>query len=367
MAGAEKKPLHVCFVTPKAYPIFNPAIESVFGGAEVDVYFLATELAKDQDVQVSCIVADYGQPQTEQREGVQLIRSLQFQQNPLTGAIKIWQALRRADADIYFMKTASAGVPLVNRFCRRHNRRFIYRTAHSDETDGTYVKQHRLVGKLFIRALKQAALVFAQTQADAERLQQRYQVRSVVLPNGHRIPDLPGQPRESILWVGRTADFKKPEKFLDLARRFPEEHFTFICQKATHDRDYDRLIAQAAQINNLTHLPRVPFNRIDDYFLRAKILVNTSDAEGFPNTFIQAARCACPILSLTVNPDDFLNRHHCGRCANGDTQRFTDLFQNLLNPQTAQSLGQNARHYVKKHHDIQRIAQSYIDLFREIL
>lgn len=34
----------VCFIAPKAYPLFNPDVKKVFGGAEVDLYFLATVL-----------------------------------------------------------------------------------------------------------------------------------------------------------------------------------------------------------------------------------------------------------------------------------------------------------------------------------
>ena len=59
--------IRVCFVSPKAYPIFNPDIESVFGGAEVDLYMIATELAKDPDFNVSFIAADYGQADEEIR------------------------------------------------------------------------------------------------------------------------------------------------------------------------------------------------------------------------------------------------------------------------------------------------------------
>ena len=54
--------IKVCFVCPKAYPLFNETVEGVFGGSEVDLYYLGTELAKDGDFDVSFVVADYGQP-----------------------------------------------------------------------------------------------------------------------------------------------------------------------------------------------------------------------------------------------------------------------------------------------------------------
>jgi hypothetical protein len=92
MTNTDKK-IRVCFISPKAYPIFNPEVKSVFGGAEVDTCMIATELAKDEAFVVSFIVADYGQPQEEVRENVRILKGLDFRQNPLVGARKIWNAL----------------------------------------------------------------------------------------------------------------------------------------------------------------------------------------------------------------------------------------------------------------------------------
>ena len=113
------KKIRVCFVCPKAYPIFNPEIESVFGGAEVDLYLIATELAKDDAFEVSFVVADYGQPDEETRDHVRILKSLDFRQNSLIGAWKIWNAMKQTNADWYMLETASPGVPLAAAFCRK--------------------------------------------------------------------------------------------------------------------------------------------------------------------------------------------------------------------------------------------------------
>ena len=70
----------------KAYPLFNPKTNATFGGAEVDLYYLATELAKDPNVTVSFVVADYGQNNLEQHENVQVIKSLNFNHSALRSA-----------------------------------------------------------------------------------------------------------------------------------------------------------------------------------------------------------------------------------------------------------------------------------------
>ena len=365
MRQPEKIKTRVCFVSPKAYPIFNPDIESVFGGAEVDTYMIAIELAKNDSFEVSFIVADYGQPQEEVRENVRILKGLDFRQNPLVGARKIWNALKQADADVYMMKTASPGVPLVQYFCKKHNRRLIYKTAHQRECDGSYLKKHPLLGRFFIRSLKKADAVITQNESDTESLLKLFGIASTTIPNAHRIPESTGIERKSILWIGRSIGFKHPERFLKLAKSFPKERFIMICQRATGDTQYDELIAAATNIENLEFLERVPFGKVDGYFEQAKVFVNTSDSEGFPNTFIQACKTATAILSFGVNPDNFIDKHHCGLTCDFSREKMTESLKAMLQDEEAIKFGRNGRSYVEATHDIVKIIERYKDIFRE--
>jgi len=360
------EPIRICFVILNAYPLFNPDVKDVIGGAEVDSYYIATELAKDPNYQVSCIVADYGQEPIEVREGVTLIRSSDFSTKRISATLRLWQALRRADAEIYVRKLSSAVTTEVAYFCKRYGRRFIYRTASSVECDGTYLKEHCFRGKGFLWSLRHADAVIAQNQTDADNLSETAGVSVQVIRNPYRLPLADEQERRTILWVGRSAHVKRPELFLELTKQMPKQQFTMICQRAIEDKQYENLVEKAKQIKNLEFTPRVPFHQIHEYFQRAKVFVNTSDYEGFPNTFIQACKCATPILSLNVNPDGFLDEYNCGMCANGDWELFVDMFKRLLNRETAHKLGNNARKYVEEHHDIIKIIEQYKSCFTQI-
>ncbi|MCK4627415.1 MAG: glycosyltransferase family 4 protein [Sedimentisphaerales bacterium] len=357
------KTIKVCFIAPKAYPLFNRRVESVFGGAEVDLYYLATELAKDKDFRVSFIVADYGQAVMETIENVTIIKSLDFQKNALTGARHIWRAMKQADADIYLIKTASLGVPLAAYFCKRCERAFIYRTASMLESNGIYLEKHFFLGRLFARSLRQAEIVFTQNHTDRDNLQRTVGVSSVVIPNGHHLPKLTSKKREYILWVGRSEFVKGPDKFIELAGEFPNEKFVMICQRATGDNNYDSLCGQAEEVDNLEFHQRVPFDEIDGYFQRAKLLVNTSDSEGFPNTFIQACKWATAIVSLGVNPDGFLDKYSCGISCDGRFARMREAVKRLLAEDRYLELGRNGRKYVEDHHDIKKIIERYKTIF----
>ncbi len=364
--NTENRPIQICFIAPKAYPLFNPKIEEVFGGAEVDLYFLATELAKDGNFAVSFITADYGQNRTETIEGVRVIKSLDFKENPLTGALKIWQAMKAADAQMYLIKTISPGMFLVAFFCRLKKRVFLYRTSNTNSCDGIYLSQHPVLGRIYKWALRTARVVLVQNKTDKENLRRTTGITSIAIPNGHRLAEPDKTKGDTILWVGRSTNIKKPELFIDLAEQIPDEKFTFVCQHATDDKKYDKLAARAKNITNLEFIEQVPFNRIDSFFQHAKMFVNTSDAEGFPNTFIQACRFAVPILSFSVNPDGFLDKYKCGICAEKNWERFIDGFKMLTEPAKAQQYGENGRRYIEEHHDIKRIVEEYKHLLRTL-
>jgi glycosyltransferase involved in cell wall biosynthesis len=116
-----------------------------------------------------------------------------------------------------------------------------------------------------------------------------------------------------VLFVGRFDRRKRVERFFNLARVFPNIHFTAV--GAAHDRLYDRrLRRRAREIPNLEltgFVPRFGTPNVGDYYARAWILVNTAVREGLPYTFMEAAAYGNAILS-SVNPEEFASRfgHH---------------------------------------------------------
>jgi glycosyltransferase involved in cell wall biosynthesis len=354
-------------IAPKGYPLFNPAVKGVVGGAEVDLYYLATELARDPMYQLSFLCADYGQPLEERRKHVRVFRSVNFRRSSVVGAWHIWQGMKKANAHIYMMKTISFGMFLVAFYCWLHRRHFVFRTSNKGSCDGTYVKAHPVMGRLYKWALRSAARVFVQNKEDIDDLHRCTGVRAEAVPNGHRIPARPmNRMPDTILWVGRSVAIKQPYHFLELARRCPDIHFTMICQRATGDQQYMQLVHQVSGIANLEFIENVPFDRMSDFYQRAQVLVNTSDAEGFPNTFIEACQYEVPILSLAVDPDGFLTTYDCGVCCHGDMDAMAMSLQSLLQGHRYQRLGQQARAYVEANHDIARVAKVYKTVFQSL-
>ena len=360
------KPISVCFISLRAYPLFNPDVHAIFGGAEVDLYLLATELAKDERFSVSFVVGDYGQTDTEQIEGVTLHKSLNVDKNLFLHGPKIWKALKKANADIYMSEACSLGTFLNAFFCKINKKVFIYRTAHTRETDGSYFQQNKF-RSIFVKwAFRQARPLITQNNNDVQNISATLGLSSIVIRNACRIRQTLPTKNGTILWVGRSLPVKRPDLFLKLANQFPKNQFVMICPQGSGDTNYESLRKEAEKIDNLQFLSYVPFNEIDSWFERASVFVSTSDSEGFPNTFVQSCKSGAAILSLNVNPDDFLSQHNCGFCADGCWERFIDKFQWLIKANKAEQLGENGLAYIKAHHDLSVIVEHYKETFRQI-
>ena len=121
---------------------------------------------------------------------------------------------------------------------------------------------------------------------------------------------------------------------------------------ATRDRDrhVNRLIDDVPR--NLRVLERVGWAESDALFQNARAVLNTSDSEGFPNAFLQAAKRGCPIISLTVNPDRVLTEQRLGFCASGDLSRMSEMVRYLWqHTERFHYVSRAARQYVVGHHD----------------
>jgi len=349
-------PVRICFVALEAYPLFNERLKRIHGGSAVDILNIATELKKDKNFQISLITGDI--------DDITIYKTKDLQTHPLKATLSIWKAMSKADADIYFRKTSSLVTFLVAFFCRVKRKIFFYRSAHKTHCDGTYIKKHPFRGRLYKWAVKQAKVALVQNRTDAASLKRTIGVDSVFIPNGHCLEVADEKKRDSILWVGRTARFKRPRLYVKLAKEFPNEKFVMICPRNRVGESYEEMKLDEA--GNIEFHEQVPFQQIDDYFQRAKVFVNTSDSEGFPNTFIQACKCSTPILSLNVNPDGFLDRYNCGVCSRGNWRKFVDSLKYMLAEDRYIELGGNGRKYVEENHDITKIAMKYKKLFIDV-
>ncbi|MGQ4874908.1 MAG: glycosyltransferase family 4 protein [Promethearchaeia archaeon] len=366
-----KRKIKVCFVQSFGYSVFNPDSNARIGGAEVDLYNIATELAKDERFDVYFLVADFGQKDIEIYNGVKVIKG-HSQKKTLKNFIYsfyiFYKKLHQINADIYFTANLSKYVGLTNFYCKIFKKIHIHRTEHEGQVIKSHIIKNILKGKLkylsFYLGFINVNHIVVQNDEHQRLLKKTFNFPSTVIRNSYIIPPYNKNSREFILWVARGEKWKRPEIFIELAKAFPTESFVMIMPLGSDKDFFKKIKNKAEKLENLKFIPGVPFSKVNEYYKRAKVFVNTSLSEGFPNSFNQAMNASTPILSLNINPDNFINKYNVGLYCNNDFELLKENLNVLLkNEDLWKNLSENSLEFVKEHMNIKKSIKIWKKIF----
>jgi len=378
LSGSPAQPPTICFVALQAYNVLSgdPRITHI-GGAEMQQTILARGLAR-RGYGVSLVTLDHGQTDGEVHGGLQVFKSyhrdaglpgLRFVHPRIT---RVWAAMRRAHADVYYQRTSDSTTGLVAAFCRRYRRRFIYAVAAMADCDPELPNcRSRRERWLYLYGLRHADAVVAQTTDQQKRLWQYFErestlIRSTALqapPGGVVPPAASGRPE--FLWVGRWCREKRPELLVELARQCPEVDIEGLGVSAETSELYRPYGADGLP-SNLHLYGYVPHEQVGSYYDRATALISTSRVEGFPNTFLEAWSRGLPVVS-TVDPDGLIQRKGLGWYVSGMTdmaQRLRTLRREALDWVRA---SERCRAHFSEEHTLDRVLDQYEALIRTLV
>lgn len=346
-----------------------------YGGFGSATRMIATGLA-EQGVEVDVVTPLRAGQAPVERAGGLTIRG--FRPSSLRAQM---DACRASDADIYHSQDPSIGTLLCQHAMpmRRH-----VVTCQDPRTWrdwwielSCYLDERRYKSMLtwpyednplVWRAVRRADAVFSEAKHIVPKGQRKYglKVAPRFLPNPVPMPDGPvikaAQP--TVCFVGRFDKRKRPERFFELARRFPEVRFVAV--GAANSPRMDRVLCQrygsVANLELTGFLDRFSSVRFAEILASSWILVNTAAREGLPVTFLEAASYRCAILSQ-VNPDEFASRFGYHAEA-GD---FEAGLASLLEGDRWRALGEAACDYVRATHALDVVIEKHLEAYRSLM
>lgn len=378
--------MKVCFISPLGYGLYAQDGGYPFGGAEVQFYLLSGELAEDSNFRVTVLTTVNGSPTTERRGAITLIarrgRGRLAVPSNLTwlawcravfsygvAFLEMWNLLRHIDADVYLHAGAGVEVGAYAMICRLLRRRFVYVVASSVDVKGSYDKVRGPLRRLYPMGVRLADAVVCRTREQQSWLQARYRRAGVLIRTGHPVYRSPKEDKSTMLWVGRVHPLKRPLMFLDLAQRLPRESCVMIIMDDPGHHGLLKAIRErSTSLAHLTVHENVRREQMAGFFEKAKLFVNTSTYEGFPNTFVEAAMHGTPILSWMVNPDEVLSQHRIGVCADGSFDRLVAAAEELCaSKEQREEYGSRAKTYAMEHHSLHRSADELKALLHSLV
>ena len=370
----------ICLVAHFAFGAMKDGSEGHSGGVERQTTITARWLAQ-RGHEVSLVTWDEGQEDGLFIDGVRMLKLCRHDEG-LPGLrffhprwTSLNQALRRADAELYYQNCGEYVTGQVAWWCRRRGRRFVYSVASDPECDPRLPEMRTSRERILYRyGLMRAARVIVQTRKQQRMLKEGFGLEAVVLPMpcpGPAEVELDPSSGDSsgtfcVAWVGRIARVKRLEVLLDAAEKLPDVRFD-VAGEPDAGEGYTRpLLEKARAMGNVTLHGHISRDRMPGFYQMASVLCCTSDYEGFPNTFLEAWSYGLPIVS-TVDPDNLISERGLGVFATNRIQLVQAIQRLKEDNELRRSMSSNARNYYLENHAVDPAMRRFEAVFADAL
>jgi len=347
--------MKILFLSSYAHLVLDENSTRTSGGAELQVALLARELAKrGHDTVIAG--GDTGQGDGSVLQGVRLRNAGNFHTGRMMQMIasmpRVFGVLREEKPDWVVVMGWTAWLFVLWLWRPLLGYRLDFTCSLDTEVNGEYRRQNPQLGGLFQFALRRCDARHAITEGQMEHYHRARMdaalYRYLVFPR--RSPRTADKDID-FLWVSRCQPVKQPHLFVDLARSFPGYSFVMICPPENRSL-WDEVAAAARGAANLKLIESVPYHEIQNWYDRARVFVNTSQWEGWPNSFIQAGLGHAALLSLRVDPDGIFAKFGLGVCAGDDFAGLVAGARRLMDDAGFLAFAQDgATRFVREAHD----------------
>ena len=223
---------------------------------------------------------------------------------------------------------------------------------------------NRIEFKLGLKVYNEYSTVFVQSSFQKLEMKRNYQKDTIIMtqvaPENNSRNLIKKNGIIKIVWIANLKPLKRPEKFLEIVKKFKENHLLeFIMIGDDREKRYIRQIKMFSSYHNFKYLGKLPNLETNEILDQSHILINTSDYEGFSNTFVQAWLRKVVVLSLNSNPDNILHRQNIGYRTGDIHSTIQKLNQLILEPDRISSMGERARDYALKFHTTSKIYDQF--------
>lgn len=222
--------------------------------------------------------------------------------------------------------------------------------------------------RMFLLGLRSVGYIVVQNVVQYERVKMKFYKKPLLLiPNiwkslGENMIDL--SISDYVLWVANFRQLKRPDRFIRLAKHFPNIHFVMI--GAINELEvYEQSQRQALNVPNLHIEGKKDFFTTNCYFSKAKIFVCSSEYEGLPNTFLQAWSYNIPVIS-TVDPNDMIKNNGLGIACSDDEDLLDAVRTLFYDEKLYNQFVQNISYYFMKNYSSTFVYEKIINFIDKI-
>jgi len=350
-----------------------------YGGAEYQISLLIGELAKNHsnlDLHYLC------KPSKDHITPIDhTIHELSTQKwyskyGSFFDSMSLLATLKAIQPDYIYQRVGCAYTGVCAYYAKKHHIPMLWHIASDIDVSSSpqpllpKKPHHWLEKKNLEYGVRHSSRIVAQKQIQADLLKNHYH-RDVdaIIANFQPLPKFVKQQTQSIevVWISNHKQEKNPQFFIDLAEKLhPETGATFTMAGRADDSPWgQKIIERAVKRSCINFIGEQSQEEINLLLERSHLMVNTSDYEGFPNTFIQAWMREVPVISLHVDPNQ-LDKKGIGVICNTVENLYSQT-KNLIEDKSLRlQMAKTSREYATNVHSLKN-AEDVIQLLTKEL
>lgn len=296
------------------------------------------------------------------------------------------EILERLAPDAVYVRGRNVLQYVGGKYAKQHNIPYVWGTNGEDSAEiwknvkRLKQKQKPFVKKLALfpikfyedlyinKGMKMSNIIVNQSIHQQKETKRLLGKEGILLPSYFYLPEQKRTTKkEVILWLANLYKAKQPENFIDAIKRIDLKNWDAILAGGTSDVNYFNAIKKYASNTKISLPGKIDFKDSFDYFQTAKIYVNTSrpNADGLPNAYIQSWLSGAVVCSLHHDPNNWMQNHNIGFCANGDIDIFVKQIQALIDDKEKLSaMSVNATKFGQEMFSSNDTIEQYIKLFK---
>jgi glycosyltransferase involved in cell wall biosynthesis len=127
-----------------------------------------------------------------------------------------------------------------------------------------------------------------------------------------------------------------------------------------HESFFCQIEAQAGEASNVRFHGHVPFQNVHGAFREARVFVNTSEIEGFPNTYLQAWAHGVPVIAF-FDPDGVIAREGLGMAVNSPDEMVAAIRKLVSDPDYWSRMSDRCIKYIEHRFGEDQVLKPYTE------
>jgi glycosyltransferase involved in cell wall biosynthesis len=368
----------------KIFFVNNFSPQEVIGGSEIQCWLLAKHLAKRGHQTAYLALRGLAGQRQELEDGFKVYYLAGENDNKLKIFVNFYRLLKKEKPDICYIRIFKH-LFLLNKIAKFLRIPVVFNTSHINDCQPDleeikfslnplkFLKSIRIVIQrhLNFSTFKKINIVTI-NKYQAKLLKEKYQIEATPIYNSMEYKGEGKQVKKEkwVVWANNIKGRKKPEEFIWLVNQFKNSQYQFLMIGNIQSESdyYEKMIGKCQEENsNFKYLGGKSPEEVDKILAASEILVNTCQPEGFGNNFTQAWFNKCPTITLSFDPDDIIKKNGIGFHSVTREQMKKDLQKLMDNDKLRIVMGERAKKYALKNHNIVNNVKTYEEKFKKII